>query len=706
MIIKSLDLIADHWKFLSRPDKYILAASGGDRQLVPASTRRQFQTAGDILGRLNGSEESEPRRGILLADDVGLGKTTIAALIAWIVARAPGSDGKRRTVRILAPNDVMVRRWNDELIAHLEPLGQCAPLLDAQAGNVVPRRVAALRPGTIQVVKHSYAARGGGLACDLLIVDEAHRAKGQFSNFNAALNQKIHRAKRVLILSATPFSIQPSELNQMLKLIGAGSVSNAVNAFSNELKTLYKGGKRVDAAKFAQQLVTTSQSTVSALAPVVIRHGIDDLPLELKCFGKCEEWRIDVPEASGAELELLLRMDRALRLMARHDAATASMTNDPRFHVGWNHFGVKLQRLQARIASLDQPHKATIEHHCVAITALRKSDQPHPKVAAIASEVGRKAAENEKVVVFCHHMATVIELTHELNRQMPLAVNLAMPGIDVWVSAWEQILGVDAEMPAKAALRDSFKVWIVGKLIRDQTWHWLTMAGKRPLTVKDLVKGLKTTKARKQSGRESIANAALHLFKELSGSKSTRAVLDAAKSDPGLLPGGEGCGRVLGICDLDHATRGHLFMRNNSPDTAIKIFNSPFGPDALVVTDKMSEGIDLHRYCRHLIHYELDPSPIRVIQRNGRIRRVDSWAAVTRTPVLYAYPAFGGTRDHKLVRIVKNRIDSFSLLLGGVQDFDVDETDELNEHWRNEVISIAKKKMQKSAGQLCVTVDC
>jgi hypothetical protein len=92
-----------------------------------------------------------------------------------------------------------------------------------------------------------------------------------------------------------------------------------------------------------------------------------------------------------------------------------------------------------------------------------------------------------------------------------------------------------------------------------------------------------------------------------------------------------------------------------------------------VVTDKLSEGIDLHRYCRHLIHYELDPSPIRTVQRNGRLRRVNSWAAVTGQPIFYAYPAFRGTRDHRLVQIVKKRIDSFSLLLAGVQDFDVDE---------------------------------
>jgi hypothetical protein len=141
-------------------------------------------------------------------------------------------------------------------------------------------------------------------------------------------------------------------------------------------------------------------------------------------------------------------------------------------------------------------------------------------------------------------------------------------------------------------------------------------------------------------------------------------------------------------------------FRCEPPDTLISIFNSPFGPEVLVVTDKLSEGIDLHRYCRRLIHYELDPSPIRTVQRNGRLRRVNSWSAVTGKPILYAYPAFRGTRDQKLVQVMKKRIDGFSLLLGGVQGFDVEDLPESEEQWRNEVIAIAKTRLESAGGRL------
>ena len=79
---------------------------------------------------------------------------------------------------------------------------------------------------------------------------------------------------------------------------------------------------------------------------------------------------------------------------------------------------------------------------------------------------------------------------------------------------------------------------------------------------------------------------------------------------------------------------------------------------------------------------------------------MNSWASVTDQPIRYAYPAFRGTRDFRLVQIMKKRIDSFSLLLGGVQDFDVEEIVGVEEQWRNEVITKAKARLVSAGGRL------
>lgn len=67
---------ARRWRFLNNPAGYIERGAGG-LQVEPLT--RQFKTARNILQRLADG------RGVLLADHVGLGKTTVGALVAWVV---------------------------------------------------------------------------------------------------------------------------------------------------------------------------------------------------------------------------------------------------------------------------------------------------------------------------------------------------------------------------------------------------------------------------------------------------------------------------------------------------------------------------------------------------------------------------------------------------------------------------------------------
>jgi hypothetical protein len=53
-------------------------------------------------------------------------------------------------------------------------------------------------------------------------------------------------------------------------------------------------------------------------------------------------------------------------------------------------------------------------------------------------------------------------------------------------------------------------------------------------------------------------------------------------------------------------------------------FNTPLLPEVLVCTSVGSEGIDLHRQCRHVIHYDLAWNPAVLEQRTGRIDRIGS----------------------------------------------------------------------------------
>ena len=41
----------------------------------------------------------------------------------------------------------------------------------------------------------------------------------------------------------------------------------------------------------------------------------------------------------------------------------------------------------------------------------------------------------------------------------------------------------------------------------------------------------------------------------------------------------------------------------------MRTFNTPFFPDILVCSEVMGKGVDLQRFCRHVIHHDLAWNP-------------------------------------------------------------------------------------------------
>lgn len=676
---------ARRWRFLDNPARYIERESGG-LQVEPLT--RQFKTAKEILARLASG------RGVLLADDVGLGKTTVGALVAWVVA----CQDKR--VRIYAPNEVLRRRWAEELERHVPMLGQ----LGASYDRIKQGDVGKLNAGRIQVATHHALVKSHGnneqrTACDLMIIDEAHRAKGDGSAFNEALRNLGDRAKRKLILTATPFSIRLAELEQLLQFTGATELE-AVRRYASELKRLYSLGDGHDVTTESKRLVSAAKEAIEELQPYLIRHGIDDLSAsERKHFGAVAQGRWEIPTAPATQedLALLLRMDRILQLTPERKR---ERRNDPRFHIGWQHVGIELERAAERAGD------STARRHSEAASkALRaRRTKPHPKIAAVSDAIRPLLEVGEKVLVFCHHRATASELLGVLERALKTTIaSRGGPPEKVWRAAWESLL--PEEDPLVRPIID----WLCTPGLRAQIGGWLA---EPPVTVEALADQLTTTRPRNaKSSVPTVLESARTLTKVLldQQSTSTRALLKSIARGtqtfggttshfPGRLDDGF---RVMGAWHYDGTNDPPRTLYTGKPDIVLALFNSPFGPDVLVTTDRLSEGVDLHRCCRHLIHYEIDPSPVRTLQRNGRVRRVGSWAALTGQPIQYAYPTFGGTRDEKAVGVMTQRINAFGLLLGGVPSLDDDASDS-EQSFAEAVLRGARKDLASLNRRLCV----
>ena len=322
------------------------------------------------------------------------------------------------------------------------------------------------------------------------------------------------RAQRVLILTATPFSILIEELCRMLHLIGADETKSAVTGYGKALTGLYKGNPNGDVRVMGRKLAQKAHAAITALQPFVIRHGIDDLPKEHKTLGEWGFWSAPVPHASNAEIELVLRVDRTLRMLKDHVADRSDRTNDPRFHVGWQHLDEEVDKAERCLTQLPAATRVVTASNVKAMRKLREDVGVHSKMRAVAALVATAMAKREKVLLFCHHHATAQELTRVLYAEIPKHVKIVIP-LSLWQAAWRAVLPTYDDS-ADATLQRVFISWLCSNGIKAQVQEWFEST---PTSVADLVKALRT--ARRHPKAPPTSEAAEHLFRSLVESTST-----------------------------------------------------------------------------------------------------------------------------------------------------------------------------------------
>jgi hypothetical protein len=99
-------------------------------------------------------------------------------------------------------------------------------------------------------------------------------------------------------------------------------------------------------------------------------------------------------------------------------------------------------------------------------------------------------------------------------------------------------------------------------------------------------------------------------------------------------------------------------------------FNSPLFPEVLVSSGVMGEGIDLHRFCRHVLHHDGYWNPSTLEQQTGRLDRIRCKAEVCRMPIKVYQPFLAGSADEKMFRVVRDRERWFQIVMGQKFEFD------------------------------------
>ena len=215
-----------------------------------------------LLKLLNG-----PARGALLADAVGLGKTYMAMAVIrhYVYDRAEKRRGKGPPVLLVVPASLR-EMWDGEL--RRNGLSWACELITLQS----------LR-SDFDPSRHSGA--------DLIVVDEAHRLRGEGTWFRRA-NDLIQAGdrkqdKRVLLLTATPVNTGMADLVNLLRLLTKNESSvwaPDIADFRDYLTKVEKG--TVDPFPVLDRsLVRRSRSDVIRMRQEKQDAGVNVEPLEL-----------------------------------------------------------------------------------------------------------------------------------------------------------------------------------------------------------------------------------------------------------------------------------------------------------------------------------------------------------------------------------------------------------------------------------------
>lgn len=112
-------------------------------------------------------------------------------------------------------------------------------------------------------------------------------------------------------------------------------------------------------------------------------------------------------------------------------------------------------------------------------------------------------------------------------------------------------------------------------------------------------------------------------------------------------------------------------------DRLAQAFNSPLFPEILVSSSVMGEGIDLHRFCRHVIHHDGFWNPSTLEQQTGRLDRIRSKSEICRRPIRVCQPFLAGGPDEKMFRVLRDRERWFQVVMGQRFEFDEATSEEI-----------------------------
>lgn len=537
--------------------------------------------------------------GAIIADVVGLGKSVIASTIA--------RNLRLRTIIVCPPH--LYKQWE----SYRDEFGFTATVFSA---------------GKIEDAVSHYQELAKDGEQFLIIIDEAHRFRNEYTQ-DYALLHNLCSGNKVLLLTATPFNNQPADIYALIKLFQIPShstlktVENLGASFKdliNKYRTLREEQRE---GKATEEDVKTEVNDIakkirSIISPLVVRRSRLDLQ-EIPEYAndlKQQDIQLVLPD-DPEELEYDLSGFKELYLSTLDRISKSEGGNDAVYRFKAARYSPALyihEYLKEELAKELEAKTGVKFNLLIGRQTNISSFMRHLLVARFESSVAAFQVSLEYMIRSSEHMLKWIGKRNKI----PVFKKGNLPDVDAFYESSEDGMQEIEELFEKYEAKGFFEIdmkYVKDDFVTDvkadiqllknlrEQWFGKDNTIKEDPKLDSFIRII-----RKQMKDE--PNRKLVVFSEFA---DTVNYLGKALVDAGL--------PVMKYTSADATSANKDCIRANF-DAGLKSSLQKNEFHILVATDAISEGYNLHR-AGAIFNYDIPYNPTRVIQRIGRINRIN-----------------------------------------------------------------------------------
>lgn len=537
--------------------------------------------------------------GAIIADVVGLGKSVVASTIA--------RNLRLRTIIVCPPH--LYKQWE----GYRDEFGFIATVFSA---------------GKIEDAVLYYQELSKEGEQFLIIIDEAHRFRNEYTQ-DYALLHNLCSGNKVLLLTATPFNNQPADIYAMIKLFQIPSCSTLktvenLGASFKDLMSRYKTlrekqkTEKITDEEIKAEVDDIAKKIRSIISPLVIRRSrldLQDIP-EYANDLKQQNIQLVLPD-DPEELEYDLSGLKELYLSTLDRISKSEGGSDSVYRFKAARYSPVLyirEELKDKLAKELEDKTGVKFNLLLGRQANISSFMRHLLVARFESSVAAFQASLGYMIQSSEHLLRWIEKRHKI----PVFKKGNLPDVEAFYESGGDGTEEIEELFEKYEDRGFFEIdmkyvkddFVTDveadiQLLKNLRVQWF---GKDNMVKSDPKLDSFIDIVRKQMKNE--PNRKLIVFSEFA---DTVNYLGEALANAGL-PASK-------YTSADATSANKDRIRANF-DAGLKSILQRNDYHILVATDAISEGYNLHR-AGAIFNYDIPYNPTRVIQRIGRINRIN-----------------------------------------------------------------------------------